>query len=59
MHSRIYNKIRENNFKKAEFTLDLIYVIDPEEIIVPQYIDDGLNWLESQLSSKGLLEEGA
>ncbi len=59
VHSRIYNKIRENNFKKAEFTLDLIYVIDPEEIIVPQYIDDGLNWLESQLSSKGLLEEGA
>lgn len=59
MHSKIYEKIRKTSFKKAEFALDLIYLIDPEKIVVPNYIDDGLNWLESQLSSKGLLEEGA
>lgn len=58
MHSRIYEEIRKKGFKKAEFALDLIYVIDPEKIVVPNYIDDGLNWLESQLSSKGLLKEG-
>ena len=49
----------DKRFKKAEFALDLIYLIDPKKIVVPNYIDDGLNWLESQLSSKGLLEEGA
>ena len=59
MHSKIYEEIRKTSFKKAEFALDLIYLIDPEKIVVPSYIDDGLNWLESQLSSKGLLEEGA
>lgn len=59
LHSQIYEEIRKQNFKKAEFALDLIYVIDPEKIAVPKYIDDGLNWLESQLSSKGLLEEEA
>lgn len=59
MHSKIYEEIRKTSFKKAEFALDLIYLIDPEKIVVPNYIDDGLNWLESQLSSKGLLEEGA
>lgn len=59
MHSKIYEEIRKTSFKKAEFALDLIYIIDPEKIVVPNYIDDGLNWLESQLSSKGLLEEGA
>ena len=59
MHSKIYEEIRKTSFKKAEFALDLIYLIDPKKIVVPNYIDDGLNWLESQLSSKGLLEEGA
>ncbi len=59
MHFKIYEEIRKTSFKKAEFALDLIYLIDPEKIVVPNYIDDGLNWLESQLSSKGLLEEGA
>lgn len=59
MHSKIYEEIRKTSFKKAEFALDLIYLIDPEKIVVPNYIDDGLNWLESQLLSKGLLEEGA
>ena len=59
MHSKIYEEIRKTSFKKAEFALDLIYLIDPEKIVMPNYIDDGLNWLESQLSSKGLLEEGA
>ena len=56
MHSKIYEEIRKTSFKKAEFALDLIYLIDPEKIVVPNYIDDGLNWLESQLSSKGLLD---
>lgn len=59
MHSKIYEEIRKTSFKKAEFALDLIYLIEPEKIVVPNYIDDGLNWLESQLLSKGLLEEGA
>ena len=58
MHLKIYKEIRDDNFKKAEFILDLIFEIDPEKIIVPQYIIEGLEWLEQQLSLKGLLKEG-
>ena len=58
LHSQIYEEIRSQNFKKGEFALDLIYAIEPEKINVPNYIDEGLNWLETQLSSKGLLEVG-
>lgn len=58
MHQKIYDRIRNSSFKKAEFALDLLYEIDPEKIVVPQYIDEGLKWLESQLSAKGLLERG-
>lgn len=49
LHKKIYEKIRNKNFQKAEFTLDLIFSKDPNEMEVPNYIKEGLEWLEEQL----------
>lgn len=46
--SAIFESLKQSDVK-AEFALDLIYSIDPAVITVPQYIDDGLNWLEGLL----------
>jgi len=49
----IYQTLREGKSdQKAEFALDLIYAIDPNDLIVPAYIDEGLNWLQSCLEPK-------
>lgn len=49
----VYDSLREGKSdQKAEFALDLIYTIDPEEIKVPGYIDEGLNWLQDYLDSE-------
>ena len=38
--------------KKAEFSLDVLYMQDPETLIVPGYIKEGLDWLSQQLNSR-------
>ena len=46
----IYDTLRNGKSdQKGEFALDLIYAIDPDELTVPTYIDEGLNWLQSYL----------
>jgi hypothetical protein len=35
--------------QKAEFALDIIFAIDPSDIIVPPYIAEGLEWLQTLL----------
>ena len=35
---------------KAEFALDLIYTMDPNEYNIPTYIKEGLTWLQNELS---------
>ena len=46
--SKIFERLKQSDIK-AEFALDLIYSIDPNIITVPQYIDEGLKWLEGLL----------
>jgi len=58
IHKNIYEEIRDKNFHKAEFALDLIFSKDPNEIQVPNYIEEGLEWLEEQLKKHGKLLEG-
>lgn len=58
LHTDIYEKIRSKDFHKAEFTLDLIFVKDPKEIEVPNYIKEGLRWLEERLTKHKKLIEG-
>ncbi len=57
LHTSIYNKTR-NNFQKAEFALDLIFAKDPHELEVPNYIKEGLEWLENELQKHEKLIEG-
>ncbi len=48
----VQNKIFDalgNSEQKAEFALDLIYSVDPNSIIVPVYIREGLEWLQEAL----------
>jgi len=40
------------NGKKAEFALDVLEVEKFDEIVVPRYIAEGLEWLLSQLKKK-------
>ena len=47
----IFEELKKADIK-AEFALDLIYLVDPKEIVVPQYIDEGLRWLENVLCTE-------
>lgn len=40
------------NSKKAEMALDLLFTTEPSELIPPNYITEGLEWLQCQLSNK-------
>lgn len=53
LHEDIYNMLRNGKSdQKAEFALDVIYEIDPDEIAVPPYIAEGLTWLQNYLRSE-------
>ena len=53
-HKGVYNILRNGKSdRKAEFALDLIYAIDPAELIIPAYIDEGLEWLQTYLDPEG------
>ena len=48
----IYDILHGKSAGKAEFALDIIYAIDPEEIEVPKYIAEGLEWLQKYLGKE-------
>lgn len=47
---RMYDALRTG--KKAEFALDILEVKNFDEIVVPEYICEGLEWLLEQLKKK-------
>jgi predicted ATP-dependent endonuclease of OLD family len=47
-----FDTIRDNGFKKAEFALDLLYLPNFDDIKIPTYISEGLQWLEGILKLK-------
>lgn len=51
MKTAIFNELKKTEVK-AEFALDLIYSIDPDKIMVPKYISEGLKWLEYTLCTE-------
>ncbi len=54
IHKQIYDKLREGKSdQKALFALDLLFAIDPSRLIVPAYIAEGLEWLQTYLHSEG------
>lgn len=49
---KMFDTITADGAKKAEFALELLYFQDPNDITVPNYIKEGLNWLENKLIIK-------
>lgn len=50
LHEVIYQMLRDGgSTQKAEFALDVIFAIDPKDIVVPAYIAEGLEWLQTLL----------
>ena len=47
-YEEIYDRIRSDNFKKTDFAMDILAC--PEQWCVPNYIAEGLQWLETRLS---------
>jgi predicted ATP-dependent endonuclease of OLD family len=46
---RIHKRVKGSGFKKTDFALALL-AQDPASWIVPRYIDEGLKWLEEQVT---------
>lgn len=51
VQQKIFDELK-NSESKAEFALDLIYTVDPKAIVVPKYIQEGLEWLQTTLCSE-------
>ncbi|MCF7532078.1 ATP-dependent nuclease [Pseudomonas petrae] len=47
-YQEVYDRVRSDNFKKTDFAMDILACT--EEWIVPNYIAEGLGWLETRLS---------
>jgi hypothetical protein len=43
----VYDRIRSDSFKKTDFAMDILACTEPW--IVPDYIAEGLRWLEARL----------
>lgn len=48
----MYEIITDTSSKKAEFALELFYFKEPNILKTPQYIKEGLEWLEDKLVSQ-------
>ncbi|MFB9110030.1 ATP-dependent endonuclease [Flavobacterium gyeonganense] len=48
----MYECITAKSVKKAEFALELLYLKEPNVLEVPQYIKEGLVWMEEKLEIK-------
>jgi predicted ATPase len=54
---RLHNKIHKDSFKKTDFALALL-TKNPTVWSVPQYIEEGLQWLETTLGVSEVDDEG-
>lgn len=48
----VYDAIKSKSVDKAEFALDVIFNKNPQNIVIPEYIAEGLEWLEKEIASK-------
>lgn len=49
--NNLFDYLKDNGRIKAPFALDLLFMEDPKELKTPDYIQDGLKWLENKLTS--------
>jgi len=47
-----FDIIYKDHFKKAEFALDILYLPNFDDIKIPAYIAEGLQWLENTMEKK-------
>lgn len=47
----LFDALGENS-KKAEMALELLFTTEPSELTPPQYISEGLNWVQERLKTK-------
>lgn len=61
LSKEIFEILKDKNIRKAEFALDLLFSDEYDEVQMPDYIENGLKWLEKQLERKKeqLLQEEA
>ena len=52
LSQKLYECIRANTSKKAEFALNLLFHKCPEEFNIPRYINEGLSWLNDKIRIK-------
>ena len=50
VYETLHNKSK--SAEKAEFALDVIYAVDPEKLNVPNYIAEGLEWMQNYLGKE-------
>lgn len=49
--NNLFDYLKDNGRIKAPFALDLLFMEDPKKLKTPDYIQDGLKWLENKLTS--------
>jgi predicted ATP-dependent endonuclease of OLD family len=47
----LFEYLKDNGRIKAPFALDLLFIEDPKKLKTPEYINNGLKWLENKLIS--------
>lgn len=52
----LYDIIKKDS-KKAEFALEVLYELPPTELIVPKYIEEGLEWLYAKIKKEDGVKE--
>jgi len=49
---KLYDEINSSDGVKGKFALDMLYSVDPDELNPPQYIYEGLLWLQDRLVTR-------
>lgn len=49
LNKKVYKIFSDKNFKKAEFSLDVLFAKNIEKLSAPTYIKNGLIWLEKRI----------
>ncbi len=49
--NNLFEYLKDNSRIKAPFALDLLFMEAQEKLKVPEYIDDGLKWVENKLTT--------
>ena len=58
LQKRIFEKLEhKGGFQKAEFAASLLYKDDFNDLAVPEYIKEGLDWMKSYLDANGYKNE--